>query len=273
MVLSCQRLPTSSYYERTFTPEEQKQLAVTLLEGIKNYYQGSSAEQMLLFEALAYDSTNAKVVREIGVPYLKRGFVSAFPKYYGRAADLDPLGWTGWRAYLYLYFYRDYDRAIRDFDATDIITPNQVDYPQSLSVDYLRGIAYLMKKDYHNALKYLNQHIAYESEITGREYVSAQAYLYKALALRALGELEHARTILIQAAIYHPYNADLLYWQAKVLQEQGDYTAARPLLQRARAAFAANDYNRHPYVEEFFQLYPDDFVTLESALNRHSTVE
>ncbi|MEL7220836.1 MAG: hypothetical protein AAGJ93_05920, partial [Bacteroidota bacterium] len=158
---SCQR-QEAVWYEKEFTSEEHKALSLNLLEGIGYYYQGSPASQMLLEEALAYDPNSAKIHREIGVPYLKRGIASAFPDYYGKAADLDPLGWTGWRGYLYLYFYRDYERAIADFNLTDTLTPNQVDYPQSISVDYMRGICYLMIDDYPSAIDYFDRHIAYE---------------------------------------------------------------------------------------------------------------
>jgi tetratricopeptide (TPR) repeat protein len=271
--LSCQPPVELVYYEKTFSPEEQKTLATTLVQGISNYYQGSPAEQMLLREALAYDSTNAKVVREIGVPYLKRGIATAFPHYYGKAAELDPLGWTGWRGYLYLYFYRDYERAIQDFNATDVLTPNQVDYPQSLSVDYLRGIAYLMQKDYQRALRYLDKHIAYEAGITGIDYVSPKAFLFKALAQRGLDQRAAALATLEQGSEITPYNADLLFWQAKILEELGQVAAAYPFLERAEAAYAAKDYNRHFYVEEFYQLYPEDFEALARTLARKSEVE
>ena len=141
-------------YRKTYTTEEQRQLARQLVAAVGTRNQGTPAEQMLLREARRLDPTNAAVYQQLGDPYLYRGLVTAFPNYYGKAVQLDPLAWTGWRGYLYLYNYRDYGRALADFDATDLITPGVVDYPQSTSVDYMRGVCYLRLGRYHRAIEY-----------------------------------------------------------------------------------------------------------------------
>lgn len=266
ILTNCEAPQAYNYYRKQFTATEQKQLASTLLEGIGGYYQGSTAEQMLLFEALGYDSTNAKIVREIGVPYLKRGIATAFPHWYGRAADLDPLGWTGWRGYLYLYFYRDYHRAIYDFDATDILTPNQVDYPQSLSVDYLRGIAYLMIKDYDQAITYLEKHIEYESNLTGFEYLDSKVLLFEGIAFFGKDDIAAALEAFEAGLTIDDENADLLLWTAKAYLQQGQHTVAQTYLEQAQVEFSRRNYNRHGYVEEFYQTYQEDIDDLRREI-------
>lgn len=263
--IACQR-QESVWYEKEFSADEHKELSLSLLDGIGYYYQGSPASQMLLQEALSYDPNNAKVHREIGVPFLKRGIASAFPNFYGKAADLDPLGWTGWRGYLYLYFYRDYERAIADFNLTDTLTPNQVDYPQSISVDYMRGICYLMIDDYPKAIEYFDRHIAHETNITGFEYIDNKTFLYRGIAYLKQDKIDEAVASFKSGLSIEDDNTDLHFWLAKVQTQQGELAAAKQSLELAQQAFAKDDFNRRYYVEEFFQTYEADLDALSTQL-------
>ncbi len=262
---SCQR-SDYQYYTKTISTEEYSEVARKLTDGITNYYQGSPASQMLLEEALRYDPNHALAHREIGVPYLKRGIGAAFPHYYGKAADLDPLGWTGWRGYLYLYFYRDYERALQDFNALDTITPGVVDYPQSTSVDYMRGLCYLQLNQNDQAIDYLDRHIAHEDSVAGADYVPPEAYLMRGIAQWKKGELEPALNSFKSGIALEDYNADLQYWLAKMYVEQGELAEARKWLKRAQLAFNQGDYNKRFYVEEFYQLYQQDLDALAAQL-------
>ncbi|MEL6656700.1 MAG: tetratricopeptide repeat protein [Bacteroidota bacterium] len=262
---SCQR-SDYEYYSKSFTPEENATLAQHLTDGITNYYQGSPASQLLLEEALRYDPNHALAHREIGVPYLKRGITAAFPHYYGRAADLDPLGWIGWRGYLYLYFYRDYERALQDFNALDTITPGVVDYPQSTSVDFMRGICYLQLDQYDEAIDYLDRHIAHEDSVAGANYVPPEAYLMRGIAQWKKGDTDEAMSSFRTGIALEDYNADLQYWLAKMYVERGDSAKARKWLKTAQLAFNKDDYNTRFYVEEFYQLYQEDLDALAAQL-------
>ena len=263
--ISCQR-SDYEYYSKTLTAEERQDMAQHLTDGIVNYYQGSPASQMLLEEALQYDPNHALAHREIGVPYLKRGIAAAFPHYYGKAADLDPLGWTGWRGYLYLYFYRDYERALVDFNALDTITPGVVDYPQSISVDFMRGVCYLQLDQYDQAIEYLDRHIAHEDSVAGANYVPPEAYLFRGISYWKKGEPTTAISSFNTGLALESYNADLQYWLAKVYAEQGERERARQYLAGAQSAFAKGDYNKRFYVEEFYQLYEEDLDALAAKL-------
>ena len=256
----------TAIYQRNFTAAEKKELAKRLKDGIGYYYQGTAAQQFLLEEALSFDSTNANIFREIGVPYLKRGIAAEFNNYYGKSAEMDPLNWQGWRGYLYLFFYRDYERALADFDATDVLTPDMVDYPQSLSVDYLRGICYLQLDQPDKALEYFNQHIQHESSTSGLDYVSPQTFLYKGITHLTKKEVVAAEAAFRQGLANDGENADLLYWLAKLKLQEGDKAAAFQLIGEAKTQFEKGNYNFPAYVEEFYQTYLSDITALEEEI-------
>ncbi|MEQ9263399.1 MAG: tetratricopeptide repeat protein [Owenweeksia sp.] len=252
-------------YSKTFSQEEKKELAKSLMDAIHRYYQGSPPQRFILQEAVQYDSANGDVWREAGVPYLKRGLAAGFHKHYQKAVAHNPVVWTGWRGYIYLFFYRDYDRAIADFDAQDSLTPDLVDYPQSLSVDYLRGICYLQKQELDTALYYFDKHIRYEKEISGPEYVMPQAYLYEGIAFYKRGDFKAARACYDEGLKLLPDNADLLLWKGKALWAQQKKKEAETILNRALESVRSGQKNTRPYVEEFYETYAS---TIEEALQK-----
>ncbi|MEM7571672.1 MAG: tetratricopeptide repeat protein [Bacteroidota bacterium] len=244
------------------------ELAEMLVQGSFRHYQGSPSHQMVLQEALKLDPASALVHRELGVAYLKRGYANEFPRYYGQAAELDPVTWIGWRGYLYLYFYRDYRRAIGDFNALDTLTPDVVDQPQSQSVDYMRGVAFHQLGDYDHAHYFLQKHLDYEAEHGGRRYTSSVAYLIYAMNWRSLGNNNKALEALDLALSWGSRMADLHYYRAMILREEGRLVEARAALQKACQGYADDWYHERAYVEEFYQVYPEDFAALAEELNR-----
>lgn len=100
------------------------------------YYQGSPVNMIELEEIIKLNPNHCDAIRELSIPYLKRGMPDKWKPIFDRAVKCDPAIWTPWRGYLQLYFYRDYQKAIADFNASDSITPNHIDSPQGHSVDY-----------------------------------------------------------------------------------------------------------------------------------------
>lgn len=204
-----------------------EELSDLLVQGSFLYYQGSPGHQLVLEEGLSLAPSSALLHRELGVAYLKRGFADQFPRYYGRAAELDPITWLGWRAYLYLYFYRDYQRAIDDCNQLDPLTPNFVDHPQSTSIDYMRGLAHHQLGEYAVARSYIDMHMDFERSSGDPQYIEKTSYLLSAVNYIALAKLDEALTELDIAVSWGAKWAELHYYRASVLFELGLYEQAR----------------------------------------------
>ena len=242
-------------YKKTFTEEEKAALGESLIRGRGDYYQGSPPYEFQLRESQKLYPQNADVYREFGAALVKRGFAAELHKVYAKAVELDPEGWQGWRGYLYLYFYRDYERAIYDFNTIDSLTPNFVDYPQSQSVHFMRGICYLQLEDYPKAIEFFDRHIAHESKEAGMDFIESKTFIYKAIAHWKMGEMDSALAALELGHSLDEKNADVLYWLAKYYREVGDEGKAAEYIEQAKQQFLAGYYNRRPYVEEFYQMY------------------
>ena len=160
--------------------EEKVDLKKRSMECFKHglyYYQGTQESINAFAKAIELDPTHAESWRELSIPFLKRGMPHLWKKYIDKAVELDPITWQGYRGYNYLWFYRDYKKAIADFDATDTLTPKFTDAPQGHSVNYWRGIAYLGLKDYKNCIAYFDLHIQIEIDELGEDKVTQLSLL------------------------------------------------------------------------------------------------
>ena len=234
-----------------------------------HYYQGSTQHMNAFAYALELDPSKAETYRELSVTYLKRGIPHKWNSWYKDAIKYDAETWQPWRGYLYLWFYRDYKKAIADFDASDTLTPNFTDQPQGHSVDYWRGIAYLGLKDYKNSILYFDTYINQEIEESGEDWVEVTAFLYRGIANFEAGNFEEAMLNFNKQLQYsRNFSADAKYYKALILKEQGDFKNAKTIINEAIEDFNAGYYNNRPYVETLRQIYLEDLENLKAGLQQ-----
>ncbi len=255
------------WYKKEFSETEQQQLAGQLLAAWSNvYYQGTVPDQLLLAESMLYDSTRADTWRAVGTAYLKRGLAKEFYTYYEKASAMNPVEWRGWTGYMYLYLYRDYERAVASFNATDTLTPNFTDYPQGQSVDYMRGIAYYGLKDYRNALFYLTKYITEVTQEEGEEWVDTYAFLYRALVYEKVDEPDSALLDVAALLQHNPTLSDAYYHQSRIYHGKGNDQKATELLAKAQDLFQRGYFHQRPYVEVLEQIYQWDIDQLKKQI-------
>jgi tetratricopeptide (TPR) repeat protein len=259
-LLLCSCASKTVLYKKEFSEEEKENYSNLLKEGCGLFYQGSTPCQMTLYEARDLNPENADVYQELGAPLLKRGIISQSIQAYNDATNRNQLSWQGWRGYMFLYFYRDYENAIRDFTELDALTPGVVDYPQSESVDFQRGIAWLMMENLEMADSLFTRHIKHESKEVGADYIDSRAFLYRGITYFKKGEFDKALLDFNQGINNLPDNADLLFWKARAQKALGQPDEKwQQTLAESKENFDKGNHNRRPYVEEFFQLYEEDW--------------
>ncbi|MEM1259458.1 MAG: tetratricopeptide repeat protein [Bacteroidota bacterium] len=246
--------------------EQSRQLFETAFHTDKRHpLQGSRTAMNLLDSILNLDTTNAAAWREKSVPYLKRGLPYEWKPLFDKAVQYHPEVWQPWRGYLYLMFYRDYEKAIADFNASDTLTP-QIDYPQGHSVDYWRGIAYLGLKDFKNSIAYFNKHIKKETEDTGEDWVELEAFLYRGIAYYEIGNCREAITNFDKIKQHFISSAEGKYYWAKCLFHLGKTDEALSMLNEAESDYKNQLCLDHDYVEMPYQIYLTDITDLKSSL-------
>ncbi len=249
------------------SPTEQKAMSEKLLQiGMSFYGQGSPKSMEFIEQAIMLDSTNAAAWRELSIPYLKRGYAHQWHELIDKAVYYDPETWMGYRATMKLYFYRDFEGAIADFNATDTITPNFTDYPQGQSVDYMRGLCYMGLGQYATAIDWYNKYIAEVTEEQGEKWVDVYAFLYKGITFNYLQQYDSALLNLNKGLSYYPNSADMHYHMAKVHLAMQRPNAALESWQKGLTLFDQGNYQQRPYVEVLEQLYDTDFTALHKNI-------
>ncbi|WP_219009886.1 tetratricopeptide repeat protein [Aquimarina litoralis] len=263
---SCDTKP--ELYKTTFDRTISQKYVKQFIEGLHydSYYQGTPEEHFLIQEAIALDPSFSDPHREMGASRVKRGINTEAMKKYAKAVALDAKSWQGYRGYLYLYFYRDYDNAIKDFNELDALTPNFVDYPQSQNIDFMRGIAYMMKGEYITAQEYFKKFFDHESKDLA--YIESRAFVYYGITYFKTGDFQKALEKFDQG-IQLNKNADLFYWKAKTLAKLTYPSATiNELLETSKELLLQGSNSRRPYVEEFYQTYIEDIEALQSSIQQ-----
>ena len=224
IIFSCQN-------ETILNASEKRALAKEKYKEAIRFRQGSTPFQNGIAEAIKIDSTYEEAVNELSVAHLKRGMPHKWLPQYNKAVKLDSINRIPWRGYLYLWFYRDYKKAIADFDASDILTPNFIDAPQGLSVDCWRGIAYLGLKNYTKSISYFDKYINKEIENFSEKSVDVTAFLYQGIAYLELEDYSNAQACfnrLLKNS--YGFSADGKYYKALILSKQGNIKEAKTMI-------------------------------------------
>ncbi len=231
------------------------------------YHQGSAQSLNALSLSAELDPTNAEAHRELSIPYLKRGIPHQFKHHMDKAVSLNPEDWQGYRGYNYLWFYRDYEKAIADFNALDTLTPNFVDAPQGHSIDYWRGIAYLGLKNHKKSIAYFERHITKETKDFGEDYVDVSAFLYNGIAYFESGNYEKALYNFNKQLEYSlDLSADAKYYKAQILKATSKLEKARESIDSAIEDYKLGYKNKRPYVETLREIYMEDLKAFKNTL-------
>lgn len=251
--------------------EEKIALSKEIYSTSGRFGQGTAQQLSIIDSVLTLDPSNCKAIRARTIAYLKRGLMKEWKPLFDQAVECDPKEWVPWRGYLYLQFYRDYEKAIADFDASDTLTPNFTDAPQGHSVDYWRGIAYLGLKDYENSIRYFDLYINEVTEENGEDWAEPTAFLYRGIAYYESKNSEAASKDFDKMILYNKNRtADGSYYKALVLFEDNKYEEAKKELDLAIENFTLGYYNKHDYTESLKQIYIQDLNNLEAAINAQS---
>jgi len=267
--------------EKTLTQDQKIELSKNKWQVIDNQTnhdvhrtQGLPHLMNLLDEIIDLNPNHCDALRERSIPYLKRGIPHIWRKYMDQAVVCDSARWIGWRGHHYLYFYRDYRKAIADFDATDHLTPNFIDAPQGHSVDYWRGHAYLGLKDYQNCINYYQKHIEKVTKDYGEDWVEPNAFLNLGIAYLQSKQDELAEEQLLKALkYYNNQSAETKYHCAVLENQKGNPNKALEWIDEAIEDFLAGYSKEKPYNEEIGQIYLEELNEFKELLINKKPLE
>lgn len=263
LFLSCGRTNSNLKTQGDLSQNEKDSLIKMKYKVFFKTHQGTPKAMTLLNEIIELDSTNAEAWRERSIPYLKRGFPGQWYKNYEKCVAFGAKEWIGWRGYNYLFFYKDFKRAIADFDATDTLNEGFTDHPQAMSVDFLRGIAYYGLDSYDSSLIYLQKYINEELNSSGGlAFIDQNAFLYKGRVHQKLNQHDSALVAFDTGLLIFDQSCDLHYFKSKSFSALENLAMAKSEGKMAKECFDLGYVHRRPYIEVLDQLYDYDISEL-----------
>lgn len=265
VALSCGRLTKENFH--LLSEDERRSLSAEYTQLAKRLETGSPKNMMILEKAIRINPQNDLAWRELSLPYLHAGMYSKWSENIEKAIALNPEAWQAWRGYDRLFYFRDYAGALFDFDASDTLTRNQIDYPQNTSVDYLRGLCYYGLRDYQKAEEYFSRFIEDEKIKVGDPYIDESAFLYLGLIAIEQNRLADAEMQFLRGLKYEDSFADFNFHLAKLYCILDDPEEAEKQYKMAKKKFDNGNHLRGYRYEEIAQLYISDFEELEEQIN------
>ena len=162
-----------------------------------------------------------------------------------KAVQLDPLNALYFTSWEMLFFYRDYERALADFEYYDDISDG-VTYVRGENINFLKGLAFKQLGLYDQAVSEFNKCLKHEGAS-----VSEDLYVYRGIAnLRheclddAIADFEKAIERYANCTMAYVYLGEAHIYNA-------DYEKARIALTKAEDLLCRNVKKTHPNFEVF----------------------
>jgi tetratricopeptide (TPR) repeat protein len=200
-----------------------------------------------------------ELLHELSVQNTKNGNYSIAYDYLKEAASLNPdvYGYFGW---VMLYYYRDYKRALNYLTIYDSLTPNFSDFPAGENLYMLKGLSYLMQKNYENAILEFSKYIKETSISIGEKWVDVSTFYYIGIAMLNSGNDKAAIKYFNLAIKYNPHFLEAFYERGKCFNRLGKKKKGIKNLQIAKQLFIQGYQKTDVYVEIFYPVYLQDIV-------------
>ena len=225
------------------------------------YRQGSELEQIYYDSIISLNPNYDEAWFEKSAWSIKIGDYTNYFKYMNKAVELNPKVHIGWRGVVRLYYLRDYEGAIKDFETYMDLYPNQQNLAaRGEPVLLLLGKAYWQMEEYETAIEYFNDYIEEETETSGEYWVDINAFLYKGICLYKLANYQDALESFKKGIQYNKKFPEAYYHAGKTLVELRKNSQACDYFLKAKQYAENGHIKRDGYREVFGQLYYEDIV-------------
>lgn len=211
----------------------------------------------------AFESLNSDDYFEYSGNINKSGNFTTGFKFLNYAVKLEPKKHLGYRGWIHLRKLRNYDKALKDFNRLDSLTPTFTDAPLGEDIDFLRGECFYGNKDYKTAIKYFNQSIKNQK---GDEWADVQTLVYLGISEYNLKNYSTAIKEFERALKQSEYTCEAYFGLAKSYYKLNNINKANYHILKAEENI---DYKRNNGYNEFLnEIYLSEIIDFKEQLNK-----
>ncbi len=186
----------------------------------------------------------AEAYQEKGIRQMFTGNFNKAIAYNDTAVTLDPKRWLAYRGYLHCMLTQDYQKAITDLKAAELLTPNAFTMDHTFS--FFIALSHMELANYQEAEKYFLKDIAQQRRGEGRNDIHFNSLLYLGILYYVMNEFDQAERRLnecLQLYEMHPMANYYMGMTMKITGNQrqnGYFEKARQAMQDG---YALNEPN------------------------------
>lgn len=198
-----------------------------------------------------FEERNDELFHMMSVWNTKNGNYNLGIQYLDSAAHYsnEVYGYYGWVS---LYYYRDYEHALKYLEKYDSLTPNFFDYPVGENILNLKGLAYMNLHQYEKAIEQFSMYIDYEKNKHGEDWVDATSPYYRAICYEKLNMPDLAMESYDLAIKIRPDFSEAIYHKAVL---SNDLSEKKQLFELSLKLLKEHRELTDEYIELFEKVY------------------
>ncbi|PRX55351.1 tetratricopeptide repeat protein [Flagellimonas meridianipacifica] len=218
------------------------------------YYQFTREYQEILDDALEIDSTYAYAYQAKGYAYLKSGDFLTWEKLMGKAVELEPASYLGYRGWCRYQFFRDYKGAIEDIERLESLVNGDIGFGQN--GDYHLKIAlalcYKALGNKTKAIEIIESQLAKEDH-----FIGLYDYLHLGILYLETNQFEKAMEAFEFQEKENTLAENEFYW-ALTWKEKGDYEKYSQHLEKSLSLYEKGRHMFDPYTHQMDRIFLSD---------------
>lgn len=183
--------------------------------------------------ALRIDPTHDKLWQEKAMPFLKNGDWASWLQNIAKSVELKPFEWLPYRGFCRAIFMKDYEIAIKDFEAAEKIKPQEIHFVMDHSHDYYKALCYLELNKPQLALTHIQKSVNWQLKNKGADWVHYSDLFYLAATHYDLKNYPLALENIDKSIEKYPQFPSALYYKALILKSLGREKEALPFIESA----------------------------------------
>jgi tetratricopeptide (TPR) repeat protein len=249
---------------RQNTKWEDPEFLMTLGSQIMYFGNNAMGNEFMNYGIQQLKNPTYEDYHEISVQNTKNGNYIAAIEALEKSAAISP-EINGYYAWVLLYYYHDYERALQKLEIYDARTPNFNDAAVGEDIHFLKGLAHMKLNHYETAIQEFDINIKNIQKKYGKKWTNAYCSFYKGRCFEAMQQYKRADAAYNVAIKIDSNCTEAYYFMALNLKRLNQMKAAKQALNKALALIKKGYKQTDVYVELFDEIYLSD---IEEAIKQ-----
>ena len=171
----------------------------------------------------------------------------------------------GYYAWVLLYYYRDYEKALKHLNHYDDLTLQTVDAPVGENIHFLKGLCYYQLNQYQKAIQEFEVNEKFEVSHFGKKNCNTYIYFYIARCYEKQKNNKQAEDYYKKAIKQSQFPVEANYYLGLLTLKNNKLQHGKKYLKQSLNFIKQGYKQQDIYIELFDEVYQ---VQVEEALNR-----